>query len=75
MDGAAGSLQLQNIWMVIVSPGLSFVASSLTVPAECLGLPGVPLVVWSSAPAMPSFPGKTACQFPSVSDLGVKLHI
>lgn len=40
VDCAAGWLQLLSIWTVIVSPGISFVVSSLAVPAERSGLPG-----------------------------------
>lgn len=60
MDCAAGWLQLQSIWTVIISAGLSFVASSLTVLVECSGLHGfllAKLVVWSSVPAL-SFQAK-----------------
>lgn len=78
MDYAAGWLQLQSICTVIVSLGLSFVVSSLAVSAECSMLHGVllgKLVVWSSVAAVLSFPGKTALQRTSASELGDRLNI
>lgn len=69
MDCAAGWLQLQNIWTIILSLGLSFAAGSLTVPAGAW-TPG------RLAGAMKlCFLGISALQFTSASELDDALNI